>query len=63
MTYVTLGRFELDTFNPQRAAALFTEALFLDPRSPAALNGLADALSRMGRAERAAELRARAGTF
>jgi spermidine synthase len=63
VTYVTLGRFELDTFNPQRAAALFTEALFLDPRSPAALNGLADALSRMGRVERAAELRARAGTF
>jgi spermidine synthase len=63
VTYVTLGRFELDTFNPQRAAALFTEALFLDPRSTAALNGLADALSRMGRHERAAELRARAGTF
>jgi spermidine synthase len=61
--YVTLGRFELDTFNPQRAAALFTEALFLDPRSSAALNGLADALARMGRNERAAELRARAGTF
>jgi spermidine synthase len=63
VTYVTLGRFELDTFNPQRAAALFTEALFLDPRSTAALNGLADALARMGRQERAAELRARAGTF
>jgi spermidine synthase len=63
LTYVTLGRFELDTFNPQRAAALFTEALFLDPRSTAAMNGLADALSRMGRTERAAELRARAGTF
>jgi spermidine synthase len=63
VTYVTLGRFELDTFNPQRAAALFTEALFLDPRSTAAMNGLADALSRMGRTERAAELRARAGTF
>jgi tetratricopeptide (TPR) repeat protein len=62
-TYVALGRFELDTVNPQRAAALFTEALFLDPRSPAALNGLADALSRMGRSERAAELRARASTF
>ncbi len=62
-TYVTLGRFELDNVNPQRAAALFTEALFLDPRSPAALNGLADALARMGRSERAAELRARAGSF
>src|SRR5262249_34748618 len=63
VTYVTLGRFELDTFNPQRAAALFTEALFLDPRSTAAMNGLADAMLRMGRSERAAELRARAGTF
>jgi tetratricopeptide (TPR) repeat protein len=63
ITYVTLGRFELDSVNPQRAAALFTEALFLDPRSTAALNGLADALSRMGRGERAAELRARAVAF
>jgi tetratricopeptide (TPR) repeat protein len=63
VTYVTLGRFELDTFNPQRAAALFTEALFLDPRSTAAMTGLADALTRMGRTERAAEFRARAGAF
>lgn len=61
--YVSLGRLELDTFNPQRAAALFTEALFLDPRCQPALNGLADALARMGRPERAAELRARAGAL
>lgn len=61
--YVSLGRFELDTFNPQRAASLFTEALFLDPHYAPALRGLADALARMGRPERAAELRARAGSL
>jgi tetratricopeptide (TPR) repeat protein len=61
-SYVQLARLELDTFNPPRAAALFSEALVLNPRSPTALRGLADALSKMGRADRAAELRARAGS-
>jgi tetratricopeptide (TPR) repeat protein len=61
-SYVQLARLELDTYNPPRAAALFSEALVLDPRSPSALRGLADALSKMGRADRAAELRARAGS-
>jgi hypothetical protein len=34
----------------------------LNPRLPAALQGLADALTRMGRADRAAEVRALAGS-
>jgi spermidine synthase len=61
--YLSLARLELDTFNPQRAAALFTEALFLDPRSVPAMTGLADAFASMGRPEQAAELRARAGAL
>jgi len=61
-SYVNLARFELETFNPRRAAALFTEALFLDPHSSAALNGLADAMSHLGQSDRAASLRARIPT-
>ena len=61
-SYVQLARLELDSLNARRAAELYSEALVLNPRLPAALQGLADALTRMGRADRAAELRALAGS-
>jgi spermidine synthase len=59
-SYINLARFELETFNPRRAASLFAEALILDPRSPDARQGLADALVRMGEGGRASVLRAAA---
>ncbi len=58
-TYVNLGVFELQAANAVAAAAHFAEALTLDPASPAALSGLADALELQGHAERAATLRQR----
>jgi spermidine synthase len=61
-SYVQLARLELDSMNARRAAELFSEALVLNPRLPAAVQGLADALTRMGRADRAAELRTLAGS-
>ncbi len=56
-TYVNLGVFELQAANGAAAAAHFSEALTLDPTSPAALSGLADALEIQGQAERADNLR------
>jgi tetratricopeptide (TPR) repeat protein len=61
-SYVQLARLELDNMNAPRAAELFGEALVLNPRLPAALQGLADAFTRMGRPDRAEELRALAGS-
>ena len=61
-SYVQLARLELDSMNAPRAAELYSEALVLNPRLPAALQGLAEALTRMGRADRAAELRTLAGS-
>jgi tetratricopeptide (TPR) repeat protein len=61
-SYVQLARLELDSMNAPRAAELFSEALVLSPRLPAALHGLADALTRMGRSDRAAEVRALGGS-
>ena len=61
-SYVQLARLELDSLNARRAAELYSEALVLNPRLPAAVQGLAEALTQMGRADRAAELRAIAGS-
>jgi spermidine synthase len=44
--YVNLARLELDAGNAPRAAVLFSEALVLDPASPAARAGLASARQR-----------------
>ncbi len=61
-SYVQLARLELDSLNARRAAELYSEALVLNPRLPAAVQGLAEALTQMGRADRAAELRTLAGS-
>lgn len=56
-TYVNLGLLELRGGRPRQAASRFAEALILDPRSGGGLAGLADALGRMGAAERADRVR------
>ncbi len=61
-SYVQLARLELDSRNAGRAAELYSEALVLNPRLAAAVQGLAEALTQMGRADRAAELRTLAGS-
>lgn len=61
-SYVQLARLELDSLNTRRAAELYSEALVLSPRLPAAVQGLAEALTQMGRPDRAAELRTLAGS-
>jgi spermidine synthase len=61
-SYVQLARLELDSRNARRAAELYSEALVLNPRLAAAVQGLAEALTQMGRADRAAELRTLAGS-
>ena len=57
VVYVNLGLLELRSANVAAAVGLFAEALALDPSSPDALTGLADALERQGHTERAARLR------
>lgn len=61
-SYVQLARLELEGLNARRAAELYSEALVLNPRLPAAVQGLAEALTQMGRPDRAAELRTIAGS-
>lgn len=54
-----LGMFELEAANPGAAASRFAEALLLDPENGPALAGLAEALTRQGEGERAAQVRRR----
>lgn len=56
-THVNLGLFELQAAEPAAARAHFAEALTLDPRSRAALAGLADAFEQEGQARRARRIR------
>ncbi len=58
--YVNLGVFELNAGDADLAAADFAEALSIDAQSTAAVNGLAEALTRQGHEARAARLLARA---
>jgi spermidine synthase len=55
--HLNLGLLELEAANPRAAVNHFAEALILDPRSDRAREGLADALTRLGRSDRAARLR------
>jgi Flp pilus assembly protein TadD len=55
-SYVSLGLTELRADRPDAAVSRFGEALLLDPASPDALAGLAEALERLGQPERAARV-------
>ena len=57
-TYTNLGLIHLETGQPERAVARLGEALLLDPESPRALGALAEALDRLGFADRSARVRA-----
>ena len=57
-TYTNLGLIHLETGQPERAVARLGEALLLDPESPRALGALAEALDRLGYADRSARVRA-----
>jgi spermidine synthase len=54
-----LGMFELEAADANGAAALFAEALLLDPHNQPALAGLTEALIRLGEGERASRIRPR----
>ena len=56
-TQVNLGLLDLRSGSAQDAVQHFAAALALDPDSPGALNGLADALERQGQLDRARRLR------
>jgi spermidine synthase len=58
-TFVNLGTVALRAGDADAAVQHFSDALFLSPTLRPALDGLADALERQGRAGRAAEIRAR----
>ncbi|HYN09992.1 MAG TPA: fused MFS/spermidine synthase [Vicinamibacterales bacterium] len=58
-TYTNLALLDLETGQPARAVARLGEALLLDPDSPRALGALAEALERLGYADRAARVRGR----
>ena len=55
---VNLGTVALRSNDPVLASERFSEALFLSPTHPAALDGLAEAYDRQGNRARAAEVRA-----
>ena len=57
-----LGTIELRTANPAAAAERFSDALFVSPTLPAALDGLATALEQQGDTARAAAIRRRIAT-
>lgn len=57
--YVDLGRVELDDANAAGAVVWFSQALAIDPESAAAVEGLAQALRRLGQTRRAADIEAR----
>ena len=59
-TQVNLGLLDLRSGSAQDAVQHFAAALALDPNSPGALTGLADALERQGQLDRARRLRRRA---
>ena len=59
-TQVNLGLLDLRSDRPDAAVQHFAAALTLDPNSPGALTGLADALERQGHLDRANRLRRRA---
>jgi Flp pilus assembly protein TadD len=56
-TYTNLGLLDLETGQPDRAVSRLGEALLLDPGSPRALGALAEALDRLGHANRATRVR------
>ncbi|MSO81905.1 MAG: tetratricopeptide repeat protein [Acidobacteria bacterium] len=56
---VNLGTVALRSADPVTAADRFSEALFLSPTLPAALNGLAEALEGQGKRARAVSIRGR----
>jgi spermidine synthase len=59
-SFINLGLIELRADRPGAAVSRFGEALLLDPASPDALAGLAEALERLGQPERAARVTAAA---
>ena len=59
-TQVNLGLLDLRSGSAEDAVQRFAAALALDPESPGALNGLAEALERQGQHRRAQRLRRRA---
>ena len=58
-TQINLGLLDLRSGTAEDAVQHFAAALALDPDSPAALSGLADALEQQGHVDRAARLRQR----
>lgn len=57
--YIDLGRVELDDANAAGAVVWFSQALAIDPQAAAAVEGLAQALRRLGQTRRAADIEAR----